>query len=690
MVLLQGHSLTPGEHFTPEKAALTLEERSGSISMELGPEAPEIGFAAWLQDDTEPGRGIVWRVRSQDTAYQTNTRTVQLEHMIQSLRDRVLFGTFKPADMGGTDSGVNARTAVNFVLGKQSDWVLGSFDYDSVTEPWEFTGDSLLDALETISSALADCEWTYDFTVYPFKLNIIRRGQDGTAEMRGARNLESARWVIDRSGMYTRLYPIGKDDLKLPGNGYLSKNEGTYGTICRIETDDSLDTVEKLQAWGQERLDRHCEPRVTGTMTGRDLSESTGEPLDRMRIGKQLRVPLPEFGTAITERICKLAWRDKVNQKENVVATVANPVEDVARIISRMDSSSGGRGARKQKKKGEDHAWFVDTTDHVAMVAEAVAGPGAAQDWSRVAEVIVDGEGIHKRVTHAEGEIVDAWSAIEQTENKIALVVDANGNLKPAKVVAAVTDNNGKLRSEILISADNVLIDGTTTINDMMTVTGSALWIKGSMFIGSTIDTGVFVGSDNVISAPGFKIRTGILAGRALNVVDVQVNGNTLTITYADGTTQTFSKATTLSGAWSSTYGPYRVTASPQGTTHDVKVEFVANGPSGLPIVRPADSGANLFVIDLDVGSLSGSGANTSRTVSAKAGSNVAESAVLTDYGDGYTAGRNSVSTKPTAINVYTSAQGTVLDTRLSASILTSGKYITFKVGGTTYSIPIT
>ena len=55
-----------------------------------------------------------------------------------------------------------------------------------------------------------------------------------------------------------------------------------------------------------------------------------------------------------------------------------------------------------------------------------------------------------------------------------------------------------------------------------------------------------------------------------------------------------------------------------------------------------------------------------------------------------WTAGKNSVTTiTPTAINVYTSSQGTVLGTRLSESILTAGKYITFKVGSTTYSIPI-
>lgn len=52
-----------------------------------------------------------------------------------------------------------------------------------------------------------------------------------------------------------------------------------------------------------------------------------------------------------------------------------------------------------------------------------------------------------------------------------------------------------------------------------------------------------------------------------MSVSDVQPNGNTLTITYVDGSTKTFSKATTLSGTWSGSASNsllLTITASPQ------------------------------------------------------------------------------------------------------------------------------
>lgn len=299
---------------------------------------------------------------------------------------------------------------------------------------------------------------------------------------------------------------------------------------------------------------------------------------------------------------------------------------------------------------------------------------------------------IAKEQKNIGGKVTTLESNFSVMSDRIGGAISENGKIIASAAIEAITGPDGKtLLGVFRVKADKIIMDGETTINDIMTVTGSATLLKGVVVIGDKIDTGVFIGSDHVVSAPGFKIRTGILAGRTLNVVDVQPQGtNALRVTYADGTTWDFSKATSLDGAWSSTYGPFRVQASPQGETMDIKVEFVAKGPSGFPIVRPAKTGANLFVIDLDVGSITGSGVNGKRTVSAKAGDNVAESAVLTDYGDGYRDGRNASTITPTAINVYTAQQGTLLSTKLSASILTAGKYITMKVGSTTYSIQIT
>ena len=156
---------------------------------------------------------------------------------------------------------------------------------------------------------------------------------------------------------------------------------------------------------------------MTVQIAGLELSAATGEPLDHFQINTKCRVPLPEFNTVITEKVTKLSWSDKMREPEKVTITLANLLEDVASIVNSANNSAG-RGARAGAKQAEeDHAWFVDTTDHVAMVAEAVAGEGASKDWSRVSSIVVDGEGIHQRVTKTEDRVTTA-------ETKIRIMVD--------------------------------------------------------------------------------------------------------------------------------------------------------------------------------------------------------------------------------------------------------------------------
>ena len=422
IALLNGHSLTKKERFVPESQPLNLAERASTTTLTVGPSAPEIGVGDWLQDETEPGAGIVWRVKSVDTQQETETRTIQLEHLINSLRDQLMFGEVKPQDMGGTAAGCTARQAVEYILARQSDWTLGSFDYGSVSNPYNFNGDDLFSALETVSSSLDGCWWSYDFSSYPFTINITHRASTVSTELRMSRNIQTARISIDRSRMYTRIYPIGKNNLHIDGN-YISRNDDIYGVISKTETDQSKATKAELYRWAAERLANHCEPTVTVTVSALDLSDATGESLDHIVLGALCRLPLPGYDVIIEEIVSKISYPDKLAEPDRATVTMANIPEDVASIINNLIKSGGGGGRAAAKNAEEDHAWFVDTTDHVAMIAEGVAGEGASQDWSRVAELLVDGNGIHQRVQQAQADIVDAYSLIDQTTTAIRIEI---------------------------------------------------------------------------------------------------------------------------------------------------------------------------------------------------------------------------------------------------------------------------
>ena len=419
-LLKNHHSLDKDKRFEAESFSLTLAERQSMATIVIGPNAPELAVGDWLLDEDEPGAGIVWSVKSIDTQYETNTRTVQLEHTINRLRDRLMFGEVTPKTITG-DSGATTCTAmetINYILSKQSDWVLGTFDYGQISNPYNFNGDDLFSALETVSSSLEDCWWSYDQSSYPFVLNITQRASAVSTVLRMSRNIQTARMTVDKTRMYTRIYPIGKNNLHIDGN-YISQNEDIYGVIAKTETDQSKDTKQELWRWAEEKLRNHSEPAVTVTITALDLSRETGENIDHIVLGAVCGMPLPGYNTTVQEIITKINYPNKKLEPDKATVTLANVREDVASIINGLIKSGGGGGRAAAKNAEEDHAWLVDTTDHVAMIAEGVAGSGASQDWSRVAQLLVDGNGIHQRVTQAQNDIIDAYALIDMTTTAI-------------------------------------------------------------------------------------------------------------------------------------------------------------------------------------------------------------------------------------------------------------------------------
>ena len=447
MILLSGHSLSADRVIRDETLRLSLKERESTAEW-TPDDAGGIDVKSWVKGTKGPGEGIVWRVQSIEQDYGENTPTVRLEHVINTLRDTIMFGEVTPEDMGGSDGECTARQAVNYILSNSPDWTLGLFSYGSVSAPYKFDGDSLYDALEKVTNSLENAWWSYDLTTYPFLLNITTKPAGVACELRPDRNLESLTKTIDRSGMYTRFYPIGKDNLHVSGN-YVSRNESLYGVISKVEVDQSLETEAELIAWANERLSKHAEPKVTVTADGLELAAATGETLDDLQLGRICRIPLHEFAQVIEERIVELEYQDAVHAPEVVRITMANEQEDIAKILANEIkngmSGGGGRGAAKQAQ--EDHAWFEDTDDHVAMIAEGIVGidPETGEpDWARLSAIIVSGEGIDERVTVMHDDIVEAQASITINENAIR------------SEVLRASSEEGILRSEIVQTASYI------------------------------------------------------------------------------------------------------------------------------------------------------------------------------------------------------------------------------------------
>ena len=580
MILLSGHSLTPARKVPLESMQLTLEERNSTAAI-VPADMTGIGVNSWLKDETNPGAGIVWRVRNIRQAFNSDTTTVSLEHAIASLKDTILFGNITTAKIAGKTGAteVTAKKALQYILGKSADWTLGTFGYTD-SNPYKFDGETLFDAIETVSDSLDDPVWSYDFSSYPFKLNITKRNTSVDSELRANRNLRTITKTIDRSGMYTRFYPIGKDDLHIDGD-YVEKNTAAYGVVAHVATDASLDTKKELKRWANQLLKKHAEPTVTIDVEGLELADATGEPLDGLTINRVCRIPLPEFGTTIQEKITRLSYADKVKQPENVKVTMANNRTDVTRIISDAIKRSG-KGSRTSTKKGaEDRAWMEDTNDHVALCAKGIIGTDAQgkPNWERLSKIVVDGKGIHQTVTDVQNGMKNYESRLDQDEKRIGMVVgkyDSGGNyIKAGEIMLAINDD----KSTAKIRADKVVLEGDISLNSVLKVLSNTATFTGLVQFGTDTATRIRIGS-GWVSTPGVRLGSGTQVHQVnFAVLDKMIktmesrSGGTIRLTRFDGTYLDFNKAIS-SWTWGGGNSKINVTALPQNQTKSVKVSI--------------------------------------------------------------------------------------------------------------------
>ena len=517
-----------GEWFEPETQPLTLAERDSTSTITIArDDSPEIGFNDWLLQDDGPEGPIVWQVKGIDDSTDAETITIELEHVIKFLEQRSLFSEVTTQDLAGDSNAttVTAKKAVQYLLGLQTVWTLGDFEYTD-SNPYEFDGDTILDAIETISDSLDDCVWEYDFSTYPFVLHMRRRDTTVSCEMRAGRNLTTVRKSITRSGMYTRIYPIGKNDLHIDGD-YISRNEDVYGRIDKIETDQSKSTKENLYSWADSRLKKHCEPNVSISVSGMELASDTGEDLDQLVLNKVCQVPLPKYRTTITERIVKKTWKDWKADKISVTVTLANNSQDITTIIRNENKANGKakKGNAKQNYLFEangEHLYYEvfddcghlhsalemteqslriafdntiqSTRSEFLMTSESLRIQFENDIASTRSEFQMTSESLRVKFENDiastrsefqmtseslriafESEQTSTRSEFIQQANLIGLVVDStdadNPFIKAAEIVAEVNKDGSTVR----INGNRVKVgDGTSTVtlNNVMTISG--------------------------------------------------------------------------------------------------------------------------------------------------------------------------------------------------------------------------
>lgn len=718
--VLNGQSLSVRVRLQPIELGISLKaEDLSTATIKLDKTAPEVGLGEWIRITAPNGEMFVGYVKTKNTDYISGETTLNIEHVFGLLDEMVMFGEFDAAAMGGTGNKVPASTAMQFVLSKQTSQI---FSYGSCAFPdsqgWKFTNSTIKSALTDIFEALADAQWEFNQTVFPFTVSIKQQPTTATMEMRKNRNLSSMKVNLDRSQMYTRVYPIGNKNLHIDGD-YIDRNTSQWGIVAQTITDSTITDKDLLRSWANAQLKRNADPAINVSINGIELSESTGESMDHFRVGKLCRVPLPDYGITVTQRMVELSWRNALADPLNVTVSLASEHKTLQGVMN--EQARGGSGGKKAKHQHEcdleeesgkiyefensdiwinrDNVWAVSAqydvfTDgegrHVRLKSGALLEVERESGiYQTVGDIISDQdqdiEGLESWVDTFEGSAL--WTQRDNItgvcgEYEVEYYTDSSGHrkkrLKIKNGTGLVMERNGasfgvydtgNLTAGVMIQRMN---DGSTNLRlkanriDIQGVVESfgELAIFADSLSGNQGHFGYTTTDDLYLNDKGSildGIKTATTTGGVLKLYDWR--GNVVA---------NFSKAV-ASASWTWSNGAAKVVLSPQDQT----------------FYSP--------IIDTWVKSGSPSYDNTTKLVSQnfiitdENGQSVTTMNFNINANDAYTAGRNSVTTiVPTAINVYSSQQGTLLSTRLSASILTSGKYITFKVGSTTYSIAIT
>lgn len=305
---LQPESLTLKQSLTPPHAA--------EMALPPGERLPGVG--QWLELFAPYGSAGLFRVTETVRSPLTGRATVYLEHGMAALGDSLIFGKISLAE------GTPLRDALTALLSWQHGdrrWLLGDVA-EAETPAMTFERESVLAALERLVSSLSQpVLWDWDFSTAPWTLHLRPAPDTVGTELRPSRNIDAITLDLDRGTLCTRLYPVGKNGLTIAEvNGgecaLTSPDASLYGISEALYQSATAEDAATLMAEAQLALNRRSTPRLMVRVSARDLSVRTKEPLDALRVGRLCRVPLPEEGSVLTERIVAVTWPDVYGRPE--------------------------------------------------------------------------------------------------------------------------------------------------------------------------------------------------------------------------------------------------------------------------------------------------------------------------------------------------------------------------------------
>lgn len=272
----------------------------------------------------------VYRVTAVSADHVDQTQRLALDHAFATLSDDVAPGS-EAVTFAGT-----VRQVLEHLLTHQNGtprWTLGQCDapgdYQIV---YQYGYENLMTALLRVAQTLPEgYAWQFEMGS-AWVLHLVRLPTEAQCEARLTRNLRAAQVTVDTSDLCTRVYPFGGvvDDVRIDltsrlGVPYVDGDTvGKWGVISRTFTEPKIDNAPLLEQIARRYLEQRQDPVTSVRLSALALSEATGETLDRFAPGYLCRLPLPEQGIALSERIVEVEYPDLVSRPTEAILTLAN------------------------------------------------------------------------------------------------------------------------------------------------------------------------------------------------------------------------------------------------------------------------------------------------------------------------------------------------------------------------------
>ncbi len=303
--------------------------------------------------------------------------TYKCEHVLATLLDDVLFKYHQTSNLRPADT-------IEYILSKQTtqNWILGNVDFtDLYSYKWE--NENLYNALMSIVKPYTkDYMFTWDTSVYPWVLNLVRPSNEVSAYIRYKKNLIGITKDEDPTDIVTRYYPLGygEGDNQLTiesvngGVPYVDADSETiekYGIIADFYIDKSEENPAMLKAKAIAALEKTKVPKVVYTVDAAEIYQITKEPIDKFTVGSLIQVYDSESGIEFTARV---VGKDKSDIKGNpgdTKLTIANfDTRKISSVVSSIQKRQRVSEVYSQGATNIDSNDYQDNCDatHPAVI----------------------------------------------------------------------------------------------------------------------------------------------------------------------------------------------------------------------------------------------------------------------------------------------------------------------------------